>query len=143
MREHPATSERLRLFRRWLSPLLDSRIAWPLCGLGVLVLIYGSLAPALAPPSAFQLDKLIHLVVYGGLATVGCLPCDRVTRGLPVAIMLIVLGGGIEIAQSFVPGRFPSVGDFIANTIGVLLGISLSRLLRRSLASWGEFRLAG
>jgi VanZ family protein len=141
--EHRAIARWLRLSCRWLSRLLDRRIAWPLCGVAVIVLIYGSLAPALAPPGAFQLDKLIHLVAYGGLAAVACLPCDRAKLGLTIAVMLIALGGMIEVAQSFVPGRFPSMGDFVANMIGVMLGVALSRLLRPSLAPLRDLRPAG
>jgi VanZ family protein len=128
---------------RWLAALLDGRIAWPLCAIAVIVLVYGSLEPALAPPGAFQLDKLVHLVAYGGLATLGCLPCERARHGLPIIIGLIALGGLIEIAQLFVPGRFGSFGDFIANGCGVLLGVALSRWLRPALASWSRLKLAG
>jgi len=134
---------------RWLSTLcrllawlLDSRVAWTLCSLAAALLIYGSLEPRLAPPGAFALDKLIHLVAYGGLALLGCLPCDRVQHSLPVAAMLILLGGAIELTQSLVPGRDASLGDFAANTCGVLIGVALSRYLRPPLAAWSKLRLA-
>lgn len=129
--------------RRWLSRLLDSRISWPLSGVAVIILVYGSLEPALAPPGAFQLDKLIHLAAYGGLATVACLPCDHMKPTLVVAIGLIALGGMIEIAQSFVPGRFPSMGDFAANGVGVLIGVTLSRLMRPLLTDWRRLQPTG
>ena len=138
-----ASARWLGLAARGLAALLDGRIAWRLGAAGVIVLVYGSLEPALAPPGAFQLDKLAHLVAYGGLATLGCLPCDRARQRRPVIIGLIALGGLIEIAQCFVPGRVGSFADFIANGCGVLLGVALSRWLRPALASWRKVGLAG
>jgi VanZ family protein len=115
--------------------LLDSRFSWPLCGLAAVVLVYGSLDPRFAPPGAYALDKLVHLVVYTGLAVLGCLPCERARRRLAIALALIALGGSIEIAQSFVPGRYGTVSDFIANGCGVGLGVALSGMLRPALAA--------
>jgi VanZ family protein len=128
---------------RWLAPLLDGRIAWPLGAVAAIVLVYGSLEPALAPPGMFELDKLIHLSAYGGLATLGCLPCDRTRHCAPIVVGLIALGGLIEIAQCYVPGRVGSIADFVANGCGVLLGVALSRWLRPVLAAWRKPGLAG
>ena len=49
-------------------------------------------------------------------------------RGLglrPLIILaagLLLLGAGLEIAQSFMPGRVTSLNDVFANTIGIVLG---------------------
>jgi VanZ family protein len=66
-----------------------------------------------------------------------------VKLGLPIALSLIALGGMIEVAQSFVPGRFASMGDFVANAVGVALGLALSRLFRASLATWQRLPSTG
>jgi hypothetical protein len=129
-----------RALRGWLTRLLDQRVAWPLCGVGAAIVLYGSLSPALAPPDLLNVDKLIHLFAYGALATVGFLPCGNARRGWPIAATLLALGGFIEVAQTFVPGRSGSVGDFIANACGVLLGVSLSRLVRQFALSWGALQ---
>ena len=65
-------------------------------------------------------DKLIHLVMYAGLATVffSAYPnADR--RGLVVG--LLCYGGLIELAQSITPWRSGSLGDLIANGLGLYL----------------------
>lgn len=119
---------------------LDYRFAWSLCTAGAIVLIYGSLEPRLAPPGVFALDKIAHLAAYGGLTLLGCLPCDRLRRCVPIALGLIVLGGLIEVAQSFVPGRDASIGDGVANACGVMLGLAVSRAMRAKVLAQTAWR---
>ena len=72
---------------RWLARRVDQRVAWSLCAAGAIAVLYGSLTPALAPPDLLHLDKAIHLLAYGGLATVGFLPVEATRRGWPLAAM--------------------------------------------------------
>ena len=73
-------------------------------------------------------DKLVHGGLYFilGLA----LAWGKVRTGFTgPAILLLVIGAGYgaldEWHQSFVPGRDVSVGDWMANSVGVMLGLVL------------------
>lgn len=73
-------------------------------------------------------DKLAHMVAYGVLAGTVILahqPAAREFLPLWVAIraVLVCLGYGLldEWHQSFIPGRFVSAGDVVADVLGAAL----------------------
>lgn len=75
-------------------------------------------------------DKVMHAAAYAVLAALLSLATGRPALGAAVA-----LGYGVtdEIHQAFVPGRFPSVGDLLADAVGAALGAGLvAYLVRRS-----------
>lgn len=92
-------------------------------------------------------DKLVHITMSLLLATsygralIGLQPSGpevkgrhrRIPRLQSWALDWIAAGsalfysGILEIAQRWVPGRSPSIADFIANTVGVLLFVGLAR----------------
>ncbi len=109
------------------------RILW---GLGLLLVIVGSLVPASSTP--MQLldrlhvsDKILHLMGYTVLALLPAIHERRLTlAGITVA--LIALGLGLELAQYLESaGRLFEVGDIAANTGGVLGGTALGLVLRQ------------
>ena len=73
-------------------------------------------------------DKLLHVIVYGSLAAsllYGLQPFINPTN-MPVAGMIVVLfcllyGLSDEFHQSFIPGRFVSGWDVLADTAGAVL----------------------
>ncbi|MCP4467250.1 MAG: hypothetical protein GY813_10935 [Halieaceae bacterium] len=66
-------------------------------------------------------DKLAHFVTYA-IFTALVWGITGYGRRFIVACLCIVLYGGvIEIAQSFLPGRVMSGYDFLANTLGVFI----------------------
>lgn len=66
-------------------------------------------------------DKLAHFGTYA-IFTILVWGITGYGRRFIVACLCIVLYGGvIEIAQSFLPGRVMSGYDFLANTLGVLI----------------------
>jgi hypothetical protein len=67
-------------------------------------------------------DKVLHAGAYSVLAALITL-----ATGNPVLGGLLAVGYGVtdEIHQSFVPGRFASVGDLVADAIGAALGAGL------------------
>lgn len=89
------------------------------------------LTSAAAPPSEHHLDKMIHLGVFGALATVPMAGFRRPAWALGAALALIPFGGLIELGQTLIPDRNGSFGDAAANTLGVLLGIAAGWMLRR------------
>ena len=80
------------------------------------------------PPTPDGTDKLVHLIAFAALA----FPLARTGRfGLvPVFVGASVFGGLIELIQpSF--GRSADMQDWIADIVGVGLGIMLALLYRR------------
>ena len=99
------------------------RVAFVFCliALGVL-----SLAPNAAPILP-GLDKLSHTLAFGALAFTGQMAFDRRTAWLVIG--LFSFGAAIEVFQALTPGRFASMADLLANTIGMVLGLAVVRFL--------------
>jgi VanZ family protein len=90
-----------------------------------------SLAPIahLPPELSGWWDKLQHVAAFAALALLGCLAHpDRTPR---VAIGLLGFGVLIEVAQQASGWRFGEVGDWLADLLGVLIGVTAYRVLRR------------
>ena len=105
-----------------------------------LTLTVAMLWPLEAPPPAPEgSDKLVHFVAFAALA----FPLARTGRfGLmPVFIGASAYGGIIEIIQpSF--NRSADVNDWIADVVGVVLGIGCGLLYRRLRNCQTQRRLA-
>ena len=101
----------------------------PLTLIVTLTLIVAMLWPLEAPPPAPEgSDKLVHLVAFAALA----FPLARTGRFglLPVFVGASAFGGAIELIQpSF--NRSADVNDWVADVVGVILGIGLGLLYRR------------
>ena len=93
-----------------------------------LTLSVAMLWPLEAPPPAPEgSDKLVHLIAFAALA----FPMARTGRIglLPVFISASAFGGAIELIQpSF--NRSADVNDWVADVVGVILGIGLGLLYR-------------
>ena len=113
--------------------------AWYLLGAVLtLVVIVSGLVPSRDLPRWRISDKFEHLIAYTGLAIWfgGLLPPRRYVQ---LALALLVLGGGIEIAQGLMGlGREADWRDFFADALGVAFGLSLSMAGLRHWASWLE-----
>ena len=80
------------------------------------------------PPAPDGTDKFVHLVAFAALA----FPLARTGRFglLQVFIGASAFGGAIELIQpSF--NRSADVNDWVADVVGVILGIGLGLLYRR------------
>ena len=101
----------------------------PLTLIVTTVLTVAMLWPLEAPPPAPEgSDKLVHFVAFAALA----FPLARTGRFglLPVFVGASAFGGAIELIQpSF--NRSADVNDWIADIVGVILGIGLGLLYRR------------
>ncbi|MDA8647578.1 VanZ family protein [Rhodobacteraceae bacterium] len=101
----------------------------PLTIIVTLTLTVAMLWPLEAPPPAPEgSDKLVHFVAFAALA----FPLARTGRFglLPVFIGASAFGGAIELIQpSF--NRSADVNDWVADIVGVILGIGLGMLYRR------------
>ena len=73
-------------------------------------------------------DKLVHGGLYLILGLSLAWGRGRTGSGVPVVLLLLIgVGYGAldEWHQSFVPGRDVSVGDWVADSAGVILGLLL------------------
>ena len=72
-------------------------------------------------------DKISHFIAYGSLMTiVGLLTFQTRKRFFLGIILALFYGAILEIAQYYVPGRFMSFYDLIANATGVFIGIVIT-----------------
>lgn len=102
--------------------------------LSTAVIAYLSLLPGVELPVSFwNADKVYHCLAYAWLGALPLWAFARSDRGRAVAYAMVVFGGLIEWGQSFVPGRTASVGDAVANAVGVFLGIWLAEGLKARL----------
>ena len=94
-----------------------------------LTLTVAMLWPLEAPPPAPEgSDKLVHLIAFAALAFP--LACTGRIGLLPVFIGASVYGGAIVLMQpSF--NRSADINDWIADIVGVVLGIGCGLLYRR------------
>ena len=101
----------------------------PLTLIVTLILTVAMLWPMDQPPPAPEgIDKLLHLAVFAALA----FPLARTSR---VSLLLIFMGasafgGLIELIQPTF-NRSADLNDWIADILGVVLGIALGLIYRR------------
>ncbi len=91
----------------------------------VLAILAASSVPNLRPPGSWPLrDKLIHLVEYGILGWLSARAVgSRSTGGWAITVGLSAVVATIdEFYQSFVPGRFASLADAVADIFGAAGG---------------------
>ena len=109
------------------------RVFWMVA---VSVVLLASLSPALAPPSVWDLDKVMHFSAFGALAAIVPFAAERTSRRLLLLVVLLGVGGGIEILQEFVPGRSASLLDFAADTAGLVVGATAGLWFHRHLPAF-------
>ena len=110
--------------RRW-------RWAPPLCWAALIFIATSVPNPNL--PSPGRLDLLVHVGMYGalGLLAARAVAAPRVATLALVAAACSAFGALDEWHQRFVPGRFASVDDWGADTVGAVLGIAAYVLAAR------------
>ena len=112
---------------------------WYVVGIAlVLVVVVASLVPGKDLPRLGISDKVEHITAYFSLsAWFGGLLMPR--RYAWLGLVLLLLGGGIEIAQGLMGlGRQADWHDFYADAFGVFAGLALCLLGLRHWAGWFE-----
>jgi len=94
--------------------------------IGLVAVIALSLLPQETIPETGLWDKWNHTLAYAVLALSGGVGFKGWRSLLTVGIGLVVLGAGLELAQSVTPDRDGSIFDAVANLIGVAIGSAAS-----------------
>ncbi len=89
--------------------------------IGLVVVIALSLLPQESLPETDTWDKLNHALAYGVLAVLGGIGFKGWRSLLMVGLGLVVLGAGLEVAQSVTSYRDGSIYDAVANLVGVAI----------------------
>jgi VanZ family protein len=92
-----------------------------------LAIMFGAFSPSDELPNPYGTDKILHFFVFSALV----FPFSRSGRfkPLPIFIFASVFGGVIEILQpSF--ERNMEMSDWVADNLGIIFGIWLTRLYR-------------
>lgn len=110
--------------RRWLPPTL-----W-----AALILILTSIPGSHIPvPPLRNLDKIVHLAIYGVLGWLTArawMNGSRVTAAAVLALAAISLFGALdEWHQQFIPQRSMDLLDWAADTTGATIGTLLALLM--------------
>ena len=118
-------------FRQWLYRLTASEAAlkfWRLAVPALAILIaFLSLMPK--PPQGMDTgwDKANHALAFIALTFGACLAWGRTRRDvLWLCLALLAYGGAIELAQTMVPERLGEWMDWLADAVGIGLGLLLA-----------------
>ena len=87
---------------------------------------------SLSPGSSVPIegwDKPLHFMTYGLFAILGFGIAGTRRAYLYVCSGIVAYSGLIEVGQSFIPGRFMSGYDLVANALGVMIGAIFVRFL--------------
>jgi VanZ family protein len=79
-------------------------------------------------------DKLNHLLAFSALTLAGCLSRPPTSQPwLVVLVGMLLFGLFIEAVQSQLPARTAEWGDVLADSVGMLIGLLVLKLLRLGL----------
>ena len=95
----------------------------------VAAIIVLSLLPGTARPQTGAPGQGEHVVAYLLTAFLFGLRCTSFSQIFRVSIILVVGAGILEATQQWVPGRNSQVGDFIASSVGILMGSIIGGVL--------------
>lgn len=100
------------------------------------VLFWAGLIPlkSLPGPDFEFSDKVWHAAAFGGLAGLATRAFKHWGRGARLAardsaLLVVGLGGLLEVLQSFTPYRSADWADFAADSLGVVLAYGVVRML--------------
>lgn len=94
---------------------------------------FASLRPA-GGASLDPWDKLLHFLTYAVFAALACRAVREERHLFYACLGIIAYGGLMEVLQSFMPERVMSGYDFLANTLGVVVGALVMKRFGRNRA---------
>ena len=101
----------------------------------LLLILIGSSIPGKSVSAIFtpSWDKLLHVTEYFLLGVLGYRAFGKMNKNITIIISVfgILFGCFDEMWQSFIPGRYPSYYDVIADGIGVILGVTTIHIIKK------------
>lgn len=94
-----------------------------------------SLTPAQDMPdlSTRLWDKAQHFIAYAVFMAFAYPVVSSLTGRISLALLIVLYSAAMEYGQSWMPGRAPSGGDLVANTLGVVSAFALMSLINSHL----------
>ncbi|MEM6528747.1 MAG: VanZ family protein [Chloroflexota bacterium] len=96
--------------------------------------------PILKIAAHYHVSLLGHVLTFALMFTLWCwalIPHFNATSAPYIAALVVLTPGTAgEFLQSFIPGRYPSGADFLANVVGVGFAWVMWRLLVLSARQW-------
>jgi VanZ family protein len=96
----------------------------------VFAVVVVSLIPSRSISTPGGLDKVGHFMAYAIMAYLGLVAFKSRRASILVILFSITLGFALELLQSVISGRDPSIADGIANFIGIFFGAGVYFLIR-------------
>ncbi len=98
--------------------------AWVPALLYMAGIFVASAQPSVPLPRVDHSDKMLHFAAYAGLGATLAYAGARTALGpLPLIAIGSLYGASDEIHQGFVPGRTPDLLDWVADTLGAIVGV--------------------
>jgi VanZ family protein len=123
------------------SKLEQYRIVPMIIVMGIIFFLSHQHGDTIDLPGIPGIDKVGHFLIYGTLAATVIIAHRQSTRNgsslkvsLNTIVVCLLYGLSDECHQSFVPGRYVSVGDIVADVTGAALACALWLLVRRRIA---------
>jgi len=115
-------------------------IGWGMVCLVVIMSLLPSPGALIPLPAG---DKFLHLLTYFLLMSwFGCIYLPGKNH-LFLGLTLVLIGGGLELIQGLTPFRSMDYRDMISNTLGISLGLLLSRTRASSFLILFERKILG
>jgi VanZ family protein len=115
-----------------------ARVWWALGWAMVVFITVSCLEPPRYVPNLHLWDKLEHALAFGGM-TFWFGGLVRRGRYTVVALLMLLFGGGIEVAQgAMMLGRDEDIMDFVADSVGVSVALAALYLGLGAWARWIE-----
>jgi VanZ family protein len=102
-----------------------SKYAWIWPAALAATIIFASSRSRVSTPDFEDSDKVVHFLVYGLLASLVCRLGVGWRAALWATLAVSVFGATDEWHQGFIPGRDSSVMDWMADTIGAALAVTV------------------
>lgn len=113
-----------------------TRLLWPILLAATIFIASGR--SQVAAPGIAHIDKIGHFLVFGLLATLVARCFPRRRHAWAAILVVSAYGLGDEFRQSFTPGRSVEFADWVADTLGAMLAVTLYQLwpLYRRILEW-------
>jgi len=115
---------------------MGALLSWGPAALWAGFIFFLSHQPGFPAPAPFPYsDKVAHLIlfgIFGGTLAWGTRKWSKTTRHGALILLGLLYAASDEWHQSFIPGRYPSTGDFLADAVGLVSGYLLIRSILKA-----------